>query len=102
MNDLMREMANAPRGRITLGGREFPLVELNWNDYCEMEDAFGRDPNEWRGMKASRYLLWLGLRKSDPSLTLEQVGELVTAADFERVAAAVDLLIGVEGDSKNP
>jgi hypothetical protein len=101
MNDLMREMANAPRGRLTLGDRDFPLVELNWNDYCAMEDAFGRDPNEWRGMKASRYLLWLGLRKSDPSLTLEQVGELVTASSFERVAAAIDALMGSEDDSKN-
>lgn len=99
MNNLIREMANAPRGKLRLGDREFPLFELNWNDYIAMEDEFGRDPDEWRGMRAARYLLWLGLRKSDPSLTLEQVGELVTATSFEQVADAIDTILG--GDSKN-
>lgn len=102
MNDLMREMANAPKGTVTLGGREFPLVELNWNDYCAIEDAFGRDPSEWRGMRASRFILWLALRKSDPTLTVEAVGELVAGTYFDRAADALDAVMGVDGaDAKN-
>jgi hypothetical protein len=97
MNDLMREMANAPRGTITLGGRTFPLVELNWNDYCAIEDEFGRDASEWRGMRASRFILWLGLRKHDPALTLEQVGALVTSEDFDDVSDAIRTIMGQEG-----
>ena len=94
MNETLREMAGAPVGTITLGGRTYRLRELNWNDYCEIEAAFGKDPDEWRGMRAARFILWLGLRKEDPSLTLERVGELVSVSEFEAAAEAIDRLMG--------
>ena len=102
MNGMIREMGNRPVATVTLGGREFRLTELNWNDYCEIEETFGKDTREWRGVAASRFILWLGLRKQEPSLTLERVGELVQPDEFETAADAIDALMGRSGDDVPP
>jgi len=69
--------------KITLGGREWVLHPLNLNDYCELEEQFGADWQNQAGFRITRYMLYLRLRKCDPSLTPEKVGEMIDETNFD-------------------
>ncbi|GIX06982.1 MAG: hypothetical protein KatS3mg115_1385 [Candidatus Poribacteria bacterium] len=104
MNRMFQEMANATVQTLQLGERIFRLRELNWNDLCELEEQLGSDPERWQGARALRTILWLALRKEDPSLTPEAVGELLTLADAEQVLQAAERVLGgatIEETPKN-
>lgn len=76
---------------ITFGEKEY-RVEYDINAGCDMEDkggrAFGMIANDAlvrQDLRAHRLLLWGGLRKHYPDLTLEEAGELLYMHD-DRVA----------------
>jgi len=82
MSTLTEAMGKGTK-KINIKGREFVLHPLTLNDFCELEAEFGEDWQNKAGMRFTRFMLWLRLRKSDPDLTLEQVGELIDETNFD-------------------
>lgn len=52
-----------------------------------------------KSVRATIFLLWRSVRKSDPSLTLETVGDMIDMANFKEIMSIVNAL---GGESKNP
>lgn len=79
------------RGDVTveLGGRTRRLV-YDWNAIAALEEA-GRpmlDGTGWRisDARSLRLLLWAGLLRDDPSLTVEDVGRMIPMRGAQRAA----------------
>lgn len=92
-------MTNSIRGpvRITLD-RERTLL-LDGNAMVEVEDILGEEFDLAKifegGAKKLRALLYVGLKKDDPELTLEKAGELYFPTDVGKIMDAI--LNGVWG-----
>ena len=72
---------------IELNGKEYCL-EYDINSGCDIEDAAGKsvsavvnDALTNLSIKANRLLLWGGLRKHYPDLTLNDAGNLLSGED---------------------
>jgi hypothetical protein len=71
---------------IELGGNAYNLV-MTYNAWCDVErvagmNPFSMDENEAFDLSSPsnvRVMLWAGLRHENPSLTLEQVGDMLDA-----------------------
>ena len=82
-------MANKSRGEVSLelGGKTY-LLKFVTNSICDMEEAANLSMAELGarvqgnpGKRDLRLLLWGGLRKNYPNMTLRQAGELLDDAD---------------------
>ena len=67
---------------VILRGREFRLAALTMSDFLRIEQDHGSVETLFQQISAEklaalRYLLWLTLRKTEPSLTEEQAGDLI-------------------------
>lgn len=72
----------APAREVFLGGQKFSIDELTLNDLAEIEERFGESFEElFEQMRTAPllHIIWCIRRKSDPELTLEQVGEVTVA-----------------------
>jgi len=80
--------------KIRLDGREWPLI-VNHNLLCDLEDMtganvlFGADNIAKPSAKMIRALLYLCLREQGAEYTLQQVGELITAANLHLVTKGI-------------
>lgn len=96
-------MANRVKGEVPfkLGDREFILC-FNHNALSELEDKLDKgivsisaEMNRWKDepervrIKWVRALLWAGLQKHHPSLTVDDVGEMMSAAGGSEVMDAI-------------
>lgn len=100
-------MANSQRGEVDLSidGKTYTLV-MDTNAMVAVEDLFstpGRDVTFDQvvarllagSVKHIRGFLWAGLKRHQPNLTLEQVGDLIQAAGgLEALAAQLQQLTG--------
>ena len=98
-------LGSAPK-RITLGDREYELRPLNFNDLVIAERDWNTvaelfERAQRGSLRAVRYLLWLMLRKSDPDLTEEGVGELIpmSGAAFQELAAQISGATGMQDET---
>lgn len=90
---------------VTLGGRQFRIAPLDFNDLIVIEDEQG-NLSEFLArvgsmeLKAIRYFFWLLLRKSAPELTLEEAGQLIPIQETEITVLLVQMLAaaGLVGD----
>jgi len=83
----------------------------DWGDAAERLAALRRacsfavEEDEMEAAMASfagfRFLLWRCLRKKQPELTLEAVGDLFTARDMKELLPVVQAISGL-GDEENP
>lgn len=66
--------------RIEIGGRAL-VMRYTVNALCAVEERSGGslDTMMERQFSATRLLLWAGLTERQPELTLQQVGELMSA-----------------------
>lgn len=69
-------------------------LKVDFNALCAMEEKSGKSvmkPNSWSNMKIAdlRVMLWAGLRHEDKTLTLEQVGKMVTMTNMKDTMEAV-------------
>jgi hypothetical protein len=75
-------------------GNQQRTVVMNFNAWCEVERATGINPFGGEQFDLSspnnvRIMLWAGLRHEDPTLTLEQVGDMLDAHEGGFTAALV-------------
>lgn len=85
---------------VELKGRMYVLTHLNLNDLVEIEEQFeGMDIEKaLMTMRGTRYVLWLVLRKANPDLKLEDVGNLIDMQNMEKVREILMKL----GEEKRP
>jgi hypothetical protein len=85
-------MANAVKGEVEVpleDGRKLKLV-FDANAWCEIEDALGRNTQDIiadlqakpprAGVKVQRAIMWGGLRRYHPELSLEDAGDILIEA----------------------
>lgn len=87
--------------RLTLGGREFELKTFNLNDWIELGEK-GVDFNKYKDgtaptMKDLRTLIWVAVKKVDPAVTEEWVGEVLTIDAMTEVVNTVVNFINPSG-----
>lgn len=84
-------MKNKTVVSIELGGKERHL-HYNLNSLEIVEDITGLAINEAMqnvNMKVLKALVYAGLKWEDKSLTLEEVGEIISFEDIEAVSTAI-------------
>lgn len=98
-------MANKKRGYVTIRLDKSRNLLFNFNAICELEEEIGRPITHLQdsniGFREIRALLWAGLRHEDPSLTIEDAGNLINEAESiqyvtETVVEALALGLGTK------
>lgn len=80
--------------KITIGNKEYEL-KFDMNTFCELEDIYG-DINQAfedlqnRKIKAIRALIYSAIKAEDESVTLKEVGRMLTLNDMERLGTAIN------------
>lgn len=87
---------------VTLpGGKQCQLKPLTFNDLAKAEDHFGVGVDEWESalkkIKNILYLITLALQKSQPELTVEQVGDLFTLENDTEIRDILSVLMKNSG-----
>lgn len=96
---------------ITLGGKEYDL-EFDMNALCDMQDRYGTLDKAFDkvsnnlNMKDLRFILWKALQHSEPKITEQETGRLITLQDIDAVTSALNAAMGAalpepDGDEKN-
>lgn len=80
--------------KITIGNKEYEL-KFDMNTFCELEQVYGDinqafDDLQNRKIKAIRALIYSAIKAEDDSVTLKQVGEMLTLSDMEMLGAAIN------------
>lgn len=93
-------MSIAPKLKVTLD-RERTLW-FNYNAFIALEEVTGHsimagiDPAVFSTAKGIRDFLWAGLLHEEPTLTREQVGEMLS---FDRIAGIVEVVAQALADA---
>lgn len=94
---------------VSLGGREFSLTALDFNDLVTIEGTYPSvqeffDEVARERMGALRFFFWIMLKKSAPELTIEAAGALIPlrASVLAPVMATVMSATGLQDDSNDP
>ena len=86
---------------IKFAGKDYELKSLNMNDWIELEDN-GFDIKKFQkggepSFKDMRLIVWIALKKADPEITLEYVGEkLDPLRDVEVFTDIVNFIVAKE------
>ncbi len=80
--------------KITIGNKDYEL-KFDMNTFCELEEVYG-DINQAfedlqnRKIKAIRALIYSVIKAEDESVTLKEVGKMLTLNDMERLGTAIN------------
>ena len=80
--------------KFKLGDKEYEL-KFDMNTFCELEEIYG-DINKAfedlqnRKIKAIRALIYSAIKAEDESVTLKEVGQMLTLNDMERLGTAIN------------
>lgn len=82
---------------LTFAGRDWTVRPLDFNDLCDLEESLGTlEALDLSTLKHQREVLWLTLRKADPTLpdeyrqrgqyklTRQDVGAMLTAEELQK------------------
>lgn len=80
--------------KITIGDRNYEL-KFDMNTFCELEEIYGDidkafDDLQNRKVKAIRALIYSAIKAEDESVTLKEVGRMLTINDMERLGTAIN------------
>lgn len=85
--------------RFKLKDNEYKL-KFDMNTFCELEEVYG-DINQAfedlqnRKIKAIRALIYSAIKAEDESVTLKEVGRMLTLNDMERLGSAINEALSV-------
>lgn len=80
--------------KFQINEKEYEL-KFDMNTFCELEEVYG-DINKAfedlqnRKIKAIRALIYSAIKAEDESVTLKEVGKMLTLNDMERLGAAIN------------
>lgn len=75
-------------------------LKFDLNAFCELEELFGDTDTAFKAleqgsMKAIRGLLYAGLKSDDETLTLMQVGSMVTLLNVEEISTKISKALDI-------
>lgn len=76
---------------VTIGNKTFIVKPLTLNDLVELESVHGKGWSGENSVTVTRHTLWLHLRKQQPELTVEDVGELFAQGNLDEIEAVLSL-----------
>lgn len=85
--------------KFKLKEKEYEL-KFDMNTFCELEEVYG-DINQAfedlqnRKIKAIRALIYSAIKTGDESVTLKEVGRMLTLNDMERLGTAINEALNV-------
>lgn len=96
---------------ITINGKEYDLG-FDMNALCDMQDKYGTLDKAFSkvskniDMKDLRFILWKALQHSEPKMTEQEAGRLITMRDINAGVSALNSAMGAslpkpDGDEKN-
>ena len=89
--------------RISFAGKEWSVKPLTFNSLARIEDKYGSlEKMDLGKVTDQRFLLWVILGASDPALTEEAVGELLTIDKMEQVVAFIGQALEWSGLTASP
>jgi len=80
--------------KFNLEGKEYEL-KFDMNTFCELEEVYG-DINQAfedlqnKKIKAVRALIYSAVKAENESVTLKEVGQMLTLHDMEKLGAAIN------------
>ncbi|WP_040210859.1 tail assembly chaperone [Clostridium polynesiense] len=82
-----------------LADKEYEL-KFDMNTFCELEEVYGDinkafDDLQNRKIKAIRALIYSAIKAEDESVTLKEVGRMLTLNDMERLGTAINEALSV-------
>ncbi|RQN12486.1 hypothetical protein EHW71_02400 [Clostridium butyricum] len=85
--------------KITIGNKGYEL-KFDMNTFCELEEIYG-DINQAfedlqnRKLKAIRALIYSAIKAEDESVTLREVGKMLTLSDMEKLGTAINEALNI-------
>ncbi len=85
--------------KFKLSSKEYEL-KFDMNTFCELEEIYG-DINkafedlENRKIKAIRALIYSAIKAEDESVTLKDVGRMLTLSDMEKLGTAINEALNI-------
>ena len=85
--------------KFKLKDKEYEL-KFDMNTFCELEEVYG-DINQAfedlqnRKIKAIRALIYSAIKSEDDSVTLKEVGKMLTLNDMERLGTAINQALNI-------
>lgn len=85
--------------KINIGNKDYEL-KFDMNTFCELEEVYG-DINQAfedlqnRKIKAIRALIYSAIKAEDESVTLKEVGKMLTLNDMEKLGTAINEALNV-------
>lgn len=85
--------------KITIGNKGYEL-KFDMNTFCELEEVYG-DINQAfedlqnRKLKAIRALIYSAIKAEDETVTLKEVGKMLTLSDIEKLGIAINEALNI-------
>jgi hypothetical protein len=85
--------------KFNLKGKEYEL-KFDMNTFCELEEVYG-DINQAfedlqnKKIKAVRALIYSAVKTENESVTLQEVGQMLTLNDMEKLGAAINEALSI-------
>lgn len=85
--------------KINIGNKDYEL-KFDMNTFCELEEVYG-DINKAfedlqnRKIKAIRALIYSAIKAENESVTLKEVGRMLTLNDMERLGTAINEALNI-------
>ena len=90
--------------KVKIGDKEFLIDKFNMNDIMAIDEKVGDITKLGKEEKLRekffnvRYVLWYALQKTDKKITEEQVGEMVSVSELERVLSELLKAVDITGN----
>lgn len=85
--------------KITIGNKDYEL-KFDMNTFCELEEIYGDISQAFedlqnRKLKAIRALIYSAIKAEDESVTLREVGKMLTLSDMEKLGTAINEALNI-------
>lgn len=85
--------------KFKLKDKEYEF-KFDMNTFCELEEVYGDinqafDDLQNRKVKALRALIYSAIKAEDESVTLKEVGKMITLNDMERLGMAINEALNI-------
>lgn len=94
--------------KVQVGDKEFELSPLTLGDIAEAEEKFGCDlegfGNAFKKVKNLLFLVYLSLKRKNPTIKLESIGDMFEVADLaelNKLLMSVLNISGMQAPAKN-
>ena len=92
--------------KVKVGDKEFELSPLTLGDIAEAEERFGTDlegfGNAFKKVKNLLFLVFLSLRRKNPAIKLESIGDMFQVSDLSELNVLLTNVLNISGMQAAP